>query len=89
MADFPRALRRLTEAIVASVAAMLCHDYFFLPPVGHFTIADPENWMALVAFLVTALVASHLSDRAKQPAREAKHRQLETERLYALNRTIL
>lgn len=79
----------LTEAIVASVAAMLCYNYFFLPPVGRFTIADPENWIALAAFLVTALVASHLSDRAKQQTLEAKRRQLETEQLYALSRAIL
>jgi two-component system, OmpR family, sensor histidine kinase KdpD len=78
-----------SEAIVASVAAMLCYNYFFLPPVGEFTIADPANWIALFAFLVTALVASHLSDRAKQQAREAKFRQMETEQLYALSRAIL
>lgn len=79
----------LAEAIVASVEAMLCFNYFFLPPVGRFTIEDPENWVALFAFLVTALVASHLSDRARQQATEARQRQLETERLYALSRAIL
>ncbi len=47
------------------------------------------NWIALAAFLVTALVASHLSDRAKQQALEAKRRQMETEQLYALSRAIL
>ena len=42
-----------------SLAAMLAYDYFFLPPVGQFVIASPENWVALVAFLGTSLVASH------------------------------
>jgi two-component system, OmpR family, sensor histidine kinase KdpD len=79
----------LTEAVVASVAAMLCYNYFFLPPIGRFTIAEPANWIALFAFLVTALVASHLSNRAKQQTIEAKNRQLETEQLYALSRAIL
>lgn len=79
----------LTEAVAGSVVAMLCYNYFFLPPTGHFTIAEPENWIALFAFLVTALVASHLSDRAMQQANEAKHRQMETEQLYALSRAIL
>jgi len=79
----------LTEAIVASVASMLCYNYFFLPPAGEFTIDDPANWIALFAFLVTALVASHLSDRAQQQASEAKYRQMETEQLYALSRAIL
>ena len=40
---------------------MLGLNFFFLPPVGTFTIADPQNWLALTAFLVTAIVASQLS----------------------------
>jgi two-component system sensor histidine kinase KdpD len=79
----------LIESIVASVAAMLCFNFYFLPPVGMFTIADPQNWVALFAFLATALVASHLSDREKTQAVEAKGRQRETEQLYALSRAIL
>jgi two-component system sensor histidine kinase KdpD len=72
-----------------SLVAMLCFNWFFLPPVGRFTIADPENWVALFTFLLTSLVASHLSDRAQRQAAEAKRRQHETERLYALSRAIL
>lgn len=79
----------LAEAIAASVAAMLCLNFFFLPPVGRFTIAEPENWAALFAFLATALVASHLSDRARKQAEQARERQRETEQLYALSRAIL
>ena len=79
----------LVEALVASVAAMLCFSYFFLPPVGRFVIADPQNWVALFTFLATALIASHLSDRARKEALEAKRRQQETERLYELSRVIL
>ena len=82
-------LAGLAEAIIASMAAMLCYNFFFLPPVGRFTIADSQNWVALFSFLVTALVASHLSDRAKKQAHEAKRRQKETEQLYALSRAIL
>ncbi len=79
----------LIESIFASVASMLCFNFFFLPPVGMFTIADPQNWIALFAFLATALVASHLSDREKKQADEAKGKQRETEQLYALSRAIL
>jgi two-component system sensor histidine kinase KdpD len=79
----------LIEAIVASVAAMLCFNFFFLPPIGQFTIADPQNWVALFAFLATALIASHISDRERKQALEAKARQKETEQLYALSRIIL
>ena len=79
----------LIEAIAASVVAMLCFNFFFLPPVGQFTIADPQNWVALFAFLATALIASHVSDREKRQARGARARQRETEQLYALSRFIL
>ncbi|HVO99695.1 MAG TPA: ATP-binding protein [Bryobacteraceae bacterium] len=79
----------LIESVIASVAAMLCFNFFFLPPVGMFTIADPQNWVALFAFLATALVASHLSNREKKQAAEATRRQRETEQLYALSRSIL
>lgn len=76
-------------AAVVGLVAMLCFNFFFLPPVGLFTIADPENWVALFTFLLTALVASHLSDRAQKQAAEARRHQKETEQLYALSRAIL
>lgn len=79
----------LAEAIVASVVAMFCFNFFFLPPIGQFTVADPQNWVALFAFLATALIASQISDRERRQAQEAKARQKETEQLYALSRTIL
>ena len=79
----------LLEAVLASVVAMLCFNFFFLPPLLTFTIADPQNWVALFAFLVTSLIASQLSARAKRLTREAVDRQQEMERLYALSRAIL
>jgi two-component system sensor histidine kinase KdpD len=77
------------QSLAASVFAMLCFNYFFLPPIGQFTIADPQNWVALFAFLATSLAGSELSDRAKRQTLEAKARQRETEQLYALSRSIL
>lgn len=79
----------LREATVASVAAMLCFNYFFLPPVGTLTIADSRNWVALFAFLATSIIASQLSARAQHQAQEALERRQDTERLYALSRAIL
>ncbi|MGH7487889.1 MAG: DUF4118 domain-containing protein, partial [bacterium] len=79
----------LAEAITASVAAVLCFNFFFLPPVYTFTIADPQNWVALFVFLATSAVASQLSGRAKTQAKEALARQREMERMYALSRAIL
>jgi two-component system sensor histidine kinase KdpD len=79
----------LLESALASVAAMLCFNYFFLPPVGTFTVADPQNWVALFAFLATSLTASQLSDRLKRERMEAVDRQQEMERLYAFSRALL
>ncbi|HZR25082.1 MAG TPA: ATP-binding protein [Vicinamibacterales bacterium] len=79
----------IAESTVASVAAMLCFNFFFLPPVGTLTIADPQNWVALVAFLATAIVASQLSGRARARNIEVVSRQRDLERLYALSRALL
>ncbi|MGP0076559.1 MAG: DUF4118 domain-containing protein, partial [Bryobacteraceae bacterium] len=53
----------LAEATLASLTATLAFNLFFLPPIGKLTIADPQNWVALFSFLVTALIASRLSAR--------------------------
>jgi two-component system sensor histidine kinase KdpD len=79
----------LVESTLASIAAMLCFNYFFLPPVGTFTVADPQNWVALFAFLATSLTASQLSARTKRRTNEAIARQSEIERLYSLSRALL
>jgi two-component system sensor histidine kinase KdpD len=79
----------IVEATTASILAVLCFNFFFLPPVGTFTIADPQNWVAFVAFLATAIVASQLSGRARQREIDAAGRQRDLERLYALSRALL
>jgi two-component system sensor histidine kinase KdpD len=79
----------IVEATTASLAAVLCFNFFFLPPTGTFTIADPQNWIALVAFLVTAITASQLSGRARQREVDAAARRHDLERLYALSRALL
>ena len=76
-------------AIAMSLEAVLVFNYLFLPPVGTLTIADPQNWVALLAFLVVAVVGSHLSARAQREAREAQRRRRETERLYAFSQLLL
>ncbi len=79
----------LVEAAGASIAAVFCFNFYFLPPVGTLTIADPQNWVALFTFLVTSIVASQLSRRAQQRTLDAVSSQREMERLYALGRAIL
>ncbi|HZE70262.1 MAG TPA: ATP-binding protein [Pyrinomonadaceae bacterium] len=69
-------------AVLASLMAVVFLNYFFLPPVGALTIEDPENWVALFVFLVTAVTTGELSARAKRRAAEAEAGRNEIERLY-------
>jgi len=79
----------LRYAVVVAVGATAAFNFFFLPPYGTFTIADPQNWVALFAFLVTALVASNLAERARSEAEGAKQRRREVERLFGLSQQFL
>ena len=79
----------LRYAIFMAVLATLGYNYFFLPPLYQFTIADPQNWIALFAFLFTAIVASQLSERARREALESNERRSEVERLYAFSQALL
>ena len=67
---------------------MLCFNFFFLPPIGALTIADPHNWIALFAFLAVSLVASNLSAVARERTREALWRRDELARLFDLSRDV-
>ncbi|MGA9057791.1 MAG: ATP-binding protein [Terriglobia bacterium] len=79
----------LRVSIFMSLLATLAFNYYFLPPLGSLTIADPQNWVALTAFLITAITASRLSEQARQRARDANRRRQEIERLYAFTQQML
>jgi two-component system sensor histidine kinase KdpD len=79
----------IAVSFVMSVVAMLAYNYFFLPPILKLTIADPQNWVALIAFLITALIGSHLSTRAQRQAEEANRRRREIEKLYEFSQRLL
>ncbi len=76
-------------SVFMSVAAMLVFNYEFLPPVGTLTIADPQNWVALAAFLFTSIMGSQLAARIRKEADEAHHRRREIERLYKFSQKLL
>jgi two-component system sensor histidine kinase KdpD len=79
----------MAVSVFMSVVAVLTINYFFLPPVGTFTIADPQNWVALLAFLVTSIMGSQLSARIRKEADEAHQRRREIERLYRFSQKLL
>jgi two-component system sensor histidine kinase KdpD len=86
---FVASLGDVVVAIATSLMATLCFNFFFLPPVGTLTIADPHNWVALFSFLVVSIVASRLSTNARVRAKEALDRRNEVTRLFDLTRDIL
>jgi K+-sensing histidine kinase KdpD len=75
-------LWRSGPAMLASVLAMLCFNFFFLPPFHTFTIADPQNWLALAVFFIASIAVGQLSARAERRAEEAETAKGEVERLY-------
>jgi len=78
-----------SEAVLASIAATLCLDYFFVPPIGSITIGDPQGWIVLLVFLAVSFFASHLAARLSRQRDELIIRQSEAERLHALSRAML
>jgi len=78
----------LRYAIFTAILATVAYNYFFLPPLFRFTIADPQNWIALFAFLITAVVASQLSERARRGTAHADQRRREVERLYSFSQQL-
>ncbi len=76
-------------AIASSISATLCLDYFFVPPIGEITIADPQGWIVLAVFLAVSLIATNLSARLRRQRDELAERQSDSEKLHALNRAIL
>ncbi len=78
----------LWPSLVASVAASLCYNFFFLPPVYTFTITDPTNVAAFVLFAVLAIVVSNLAARGQTQTVTAHERVRSVESLYAFSRKL-
>jgi len=77
------------QATVVSILASACLDYFFYSPVLTFNIADPQDWVALGAFEIGALVVSRVSSREQRSSREATLQRTAMEQLYELSRSTL
>jgi two-component system, OmpR family, sensor histidine kinase KdpD len=77
------------QASIVSLLACSCLDYFFYPPLFHFSIADPADWVALGSFEVSALLVSRLSSREQLTSREVQLQRTSMEQLYELSRSTL
>ena len=78
----------LWPSLLATVAASLCYNFFFLPPVYTFTITDPTNLAAFVLFTLVAVVVSHFASRGRTRTVAAHERVRTVELLYAFSRKL-
>lgn len=69
-------------AVVASVAALVTFNWFFVEPTHTLTVADPDGWIALLLFLTTAVITSQLAADQRRQALEAQEREREASVLY-------
>jgi two-component system sensor histidine kinase KdpD len=79
----------LIFSVCLSILCTLLYNYFFLPPIGSFTIADPQNWIALLAFLASAIFISKLSENERRQTELSEVRRKEMERLYEFSNQLL
>jgi two-component system sensor histidine kinase KdpD len=75
--------------LVTAVLSGAAFNFFHIPPTGRFTIADGENWVALVVFLVAAVVVSALANVARERAEEAERRRREADLSAEMARLLL
>jgi two-component system sensor histidine kinase KdpD len=78
----------LGPSLLASVAASLCYNFFFLPPIYTFTITDPTNIAAFFFFMLIAILVSNVAARVRVQADSAMGRVRTTEQLYAFSRKL-
>jgi two-component system sensor histidine kinase KdpD len=79
----------LVLGIATALLSAACFNFFHLPPIGRFTIADSRNWWALGAFALAAAVVSTMAELARSRAVEAERRSAEADLAAALARELL
>jgi two-component system sensor histidine kinase KdpD len=70
----------LRLGLLASVASAVAFNYFQLPPLHRLTIADEENWIALITFVIVAAISSTVAGLARAQALEAERRREQADR---------
>jgi two-component system sensor histidine kinase KdpD len=78
----------LWASLLACLVSVLSYNFLFLPPLYTFTIADPENVVALFFFAVVAVIASNLAARVRGQAVAARQKARITEELYLFSRKL-
>ena len=76
-------------SLYSAVLCALSFDFFFLPPKHTLTLAGPQEWVSLVTFAASSLVAGRVAERGRRQARQAEQRREDVERLYTLSQEMM
>ncbi len=79
----------MLPALLAAVGGFLLLNWFFTPPVGRWTIAEPTNLVALLVFVAVAAGVATVVDRASRRASEAARARAEAATLASLSQSVL
>jgi two-component system sensor histidine kinase KdpD len=79
----------LVISLYSAVLCALSFDYFFLPPIHTFTLAGPQEWVSMLTFAVSSLVAGRVAERARVQKEQAEQRREDVERLYLLSQEMI
>jgi two-component system sensor histidine kinase KdpD len=80
------------EIVISLYGSLLCaisFDYFFLPPVHTFTLRGPQEWVSMITFAVSSVVAGRVAERARTQKEHAEQRREDVERLYLLSQEMM
>ena len=75
--------------VVGAVAGFLAYDYYFLPPYGTLTVQSPQNWIALVVYVVVVLIVAQVVSQLRRARETAERRTAEAHRLYELSQALI
>ena len=74
---------------VGALAGFVAYDFYFLPPYGTLSVRSPQNWVALVVYVVVVLVVSQVVARLRDAREEALRRTEEARRLFELSQALI
>ncbi len=77
------------QALLSSIIAVGCLNFLFIPPIFRFAVADPENWISVIAFEAAALLVSALSSKVRNNAAQSEVQRSQLAKLYELSRAVL
>jgi len=79
----------LVISLYSAVLCAIAFDYFFLPPFHTFILAGPQEWVSMVTFAISSLVAGRVAERARQQKDEAEQRREDVERLFQISQEMI